>query len=148
MVELTNPNISFDIAAAAAAMGGNLTENMSKLTSAVSSLPVLLEKKRLIDMHTTIATALLDQIKTRKLDMFFELEEKIMAKHASPFGSDRSLIQILEDQDAGTPEDKLRLFLIYFLCSGNNITDAEVIKKALFFSTLFFVDKRKMLIFL
>jgi len=113
-------------AAAAAAMGGNLTENMSKLTSAVSSLPVLLEKKRLIDMHTTIATALLDQIKTRKLDMFFELEEKIMAKHASPFGSDRSLIQILEDQDAGTPEDKLRLFLIYFLCSGNNITDAEV----------------------
>ena len=59
MIELTNPTISFDVAAAAAAMGGNLTENMSKLTSAVSSLPVLLEKKRLIDMHTTIATALL-----------------------------------------------------------------------------------------
>ena len=28
-----------------------------------SSLPELLEKKRLIDMHTTIATALLDHIK-------------------------------------------------------------------------------------
>merc|ERR1712029_1319674 len=118
-------------AAAAAAMGGgggagSLTENMSKLTTAVSSLPALLEKKRLIDMHTNIATGLLDQIKTRKLDMFFELEEKVMAKHASPFGSDRSLIQILEDQDAGTPEDKLRLFLIYYLCSGSSITDAEV----------------------
>ena len=51
-----------------------------KLTSAVSSLPLLLEKKRLIDMHTSLATAILDQIKLRKLDLFFELEEKILSK--------------------------------------------------------------------
>ena len=30
-----------------------------------SSLPELLEKKRIIDMHTTIATALLEHIKVR-----------------------------------------------------------------------------------
>merc|ERR1712029_905165 len=84
-------------AAAAAAMGGgggagSLTENMSKLTSAVSSLPALLEKKRLIDMHTSLATAMLDQIKLRKLDVFFELEEKILSRQAL----DRSLMQIFE----------------------------------------------------
>lgn len=40
-----------------------LNDTTSKLTSAVSSLPELLEKKRLLDLHTNIATALLDQIK-------------------------------------------------------------------------------------
>ena len=33
-----------------------VSDNTAKLTSAVNSLPQLLEKKRLIDMHTTIAT--------------------------------------------------------------------------------------------
>ena len=33
-----------------------VTDNTAKITSAVQSLPQLLEKKRLIDMHTSIAT--------------------------------------------------------------------------------------------
>ncbi|CAF89652.1 unnamed protein product, partial [Tetraodon nigroviridis] len=40
-----------------------LSDNTAKLTSAVSSLPELLEKKRLIDLHTNVATAVLDHIK-------------------------------------------------------------------------------------
>jgi hypothetical protein len=40
-----------------------LADNTNKLTSAVSSLPELIEKKRLLDMHTNIATTLLEQIK-------------------------------------------------------------------------------------
>jgi len=38
----------------------------NKLTTAVSSLPELLEMKRQLDMHTNIATALLDIIKVNK----------------------------------------------------------------------------------
>lgn len=45
-----------------------------------SSLPELLQKKRYLDMHTTIATSLLDHIKSRKLDVYFELEEKLMSR--------------------------------------------------------------------
>lgn len=37
-----------------------ISNTTAKLTSAVSSLPQLLEKKRLLDMHTTIATGTLD----------------------------------------------------------------------------------------
>jgi hypothetical protein len=33
-----------------------VTDNTAKITSAVNSLPQLLERKRLIDMHTSIAT--------------------------------------------------------------------------------------------
>ena len=40
----------------------------------------------MIDMHMNIATAVLDQIKSRKLDMFFESEEQIMGKQVSGEG--------------------------------------------------------------
>lgn len=35
-----------------------VSDNTQRLTSAVNSLPQLMEKKRLIDMHTTIATGI------------------------------------------------------------------------------------------
>lgn len=89
-----------------------LSDNTAKLTSAVSSLPELLEKKRLIDMHTNIATALLEHIKERKLDVYFETEEKMMSKSVM----DKSLMDIISDPKAGTPEDKVRLFLIALIC--------------------------------
>lgn len=100
-----------------------VTDNTAKITSAVNSLPQLLEKKRLIDMHTTIATAVLNFIKQRKLDTFFELEEKIMSKASL----DKSLLEIIADGEIGTPEDKMRLFLIFYICSPG-ITDADVRK--------------------
>lgn len=117
-----------------------VSDNTAKLTSAVNSLPQLLEKKRLIDMHTTIATGMplvhgifrhsisiftvnsflvsstvgiLNAIKTRRLDTLFELEEKIMSKAAL----DRNLLELISDSDAGiTPDDKMRLFIIYYIC--------------------------------
>uniref|UniRef100_A0A4W4DZA5 Sec1 family domain containing 1 n=1 Tax=Electrophorus electricus TaxID=8005 RepID=A0A4W4DZA5_ELEEL len=88
-----------------------LSDNTAKLTSAVSSLPELLEKKRLIDLHTNVATAVLDHIKSRKLDVYFEYEEKLMSKSTL----DKSLLDIITDPDAGTPEDKMRLFLIFYI---------------------------------
>ncbi|XP_074640087.1 sec1 family domain-containing protein 1-like [Tubulanus polymorphus] len=98
-----------------------ISDNTAKLTSAVSSLPELLEKKRLIDMHTNIATALLDHIKMRKLDLYFEMEEKLMSKATL----DKSLIDIISDPEAGTPEDKLRLFIIALIC-GTQMTESEI----------------------
>uniref|UniRef100_A0A6Q2WZJ2 Sec1 family domain containing 1 n=1 Tax=Esox lucius TaxID=8010 RepID=A0A6Q2WZJ2_ESOLU len=89
----------------------SMSDNTAKLTSAVSSLPELLEKKRLIDLHTNVATAVLDHIKSRKLDVYFEYEEKLMSKSTL----DKSLLDIISDPDAGTPEDKMRLFLIFYI---------------------------------
>ncbi|KAM8920694.1 sec1 family domain-containing protein 1 [Pelodytes ibericus] len=106
-----------------------LSDNTAKLTSAVSSLPELLEKKRLIDLHTNVATAVLEHIKTRKLDVYFECEERLMSKSTL----DKSLLDIISDPDAGTPEDKMRLFLIYYITSTQvpSETDLEQYKKAL-----------------
>ncbi|XP_018409653.1 PREDICTED: sec1 family domain-containing protein 1 [Nanorana parkeri] len=106
-----------------------LSDNTAKLTSAVSSLPELLEKKRLIDLHTNVATAVLEHIKARKLDIYFEYEEKLMSKSSL----DKSLLDIISDPDAGTPEDKMRLFLIYYITSAQppSETDVDQYKKAL-----------------
>lgn len=93
----------------------------ARLTNAVNSLPQLMEKKRLIDMHTKIATAILNCIKARRLDSFFELEEKIMSKQTL----DKPLLDLLKDPEFGTSEDKLRLFIIFYICS-QNIPDLEI----------------------
>lgn len=98
-----------------------LSDNTAKLTSAVSSLPELLEMKRLIDMHTNVATAVLEQIKARKLDLYFETEEKLMSKALL----DKPIMDIISDPDAGTPEDKLRLFIISVIC-GQQMSDCEI----------------------
>lgn len=91
-----------------------VSDNTAKITSAVNSLPQLLEKKRLIDMHTSLATSLLNAIKSRKLDTFFELEEKIMSKSQA---LDKTIYDLISDPETGTPEDKTRLFIIYFICT-------------------------------
>ncbi|KAJ8895813.1 hypothetical protein PR048_001151 [Dryococelus australis] len=97
-----------------------VTDNTAKLTSAVNSLPQLLEKKRLIDMHTTIATGILNTIKNRRLDTLFEFEEKVMSKATL----DRSLVDLLTDPESGNPDDKMRLFIIYYICS-HSMTEAD-----------------------
>eukprot|EP00126_Sphaerothecum_destruens_P009719 Sdes_comp20567_c0_seq1m15439 len=91
-----------------------VSENTKLLTSAVSSLPELTEKKLILDKHTTIATNLLDQIKERQLDTFFDLEERILNKQ-SPSSYEKSVLAMLEDPLAGTPQDKLRLYIMYFM---------------------------------
>lgn len=58
-----------DYAADAAGGGG-----IDALTRAAQLVPELTERKRLLDQHTGICTALLDQIKSRELDNFFSLE--------------------------------------------------------------------------
>ncbi|CAG14692.1 unnamed protein product, partial [Tetraodon nigroviridis] len=50
---------------------------------------------------------------SRKLDVYFEYEEKLMSKSTL----DKSLLDIISDPDAGTAEDKMRLFLIYYITS-------------------------------
>lgn len=102
-----------------------LSDTTAKLNSAVSSLPELLEKKKYIDMHTTIATSILDQIKERKLDIFFELEEKILSKSLL----DKSTLDLILDPLSGSLEDKMRLFLINYLCDNGQVFTPEDIKR-------------------
>lgn len=91
----------------------NDVNTANKLAAAISSIPELTKKKRMIDLHTNIATALLDQIKDRGLDGYFQVEEELLTR-PSTFDVER-VLALLRDV-RGTPTDKLRVFLIYYMC--------------------------------
>ena len=73
----------------------------------------LTKKKRTIDLHNNIATALLDQINDRGLDGHFQVEEEVLAR---PGNFDLERILALIRDVRGSPSDKLCLFLIHYLC--------------------------------
>ena len=91
------------------------------LQVAIKKLPELRERKTTLDMHTNIATALLKSIGDRKLDSFFEIEENIKQQ------SKVQLLVLLNDESRGKePLDKLRLFIIWFLSTEQEISRAEM----------------------
>jgi len=97
-----------------------------ELGSFVNAIPMLREKKRIIDVHTNIATALLNEIKARELDTYFQYEEDMINKtHLEK----KDILSVLTDSKRGTSDDKLRLFLIYYLT--NDIPDIETFESAL-----------------
>lgn len=99
------------------------TLRTAEIKEIIAQIPELQEKKRILDMHTTISLELLDHINKRCLDKFFQLEESIMLKPSSQHRSD--VISLLSD-DKGTPIDKLRLFLIYFMAQKKQLEKTEL----------------------
>jgi len=57
-----------------------VVERTRDLGTLITALPELQEKKRLLDMHTNISLALLEEINARSLDTFVSLEDALLTK--------------------------------------------------------------------
>ena len=91
------------------------------LKAAITLLPELRERKATLDMHMNIATALLKGIKDRQLDNFFQIEENITKQTKA------QILELLNDEGKGKePLDKLRLFIIWFLSTEQDVSRAEM----------------------
>ena len=91
------------------------------LKAAITLLPELRERKNTLDMHMNIASALLQGIKDRQLDNYFQLEETINKQ------SKAQMLELLNDSDKGNdPLDKLRIFVIWFLSTEQEVTRADM----------------------
>ena len=93
--------------------------NSDHLRSAVSALPELNARKRVLDIHMQLASALLDKIKKRNLDAFVALEESISKQNIA------SIVEVLSSPTRGTPEDKIRLAILFLLSQIDEVTDAH-----------------------
>lgn len=86
------------------------------LASAISALPEMTEKKRSLDMHTNIATALMDAIKSRQLDKFYCVEDEFGSQSLSTAIS--QLEELLKDPH-GTCVDKTRAAMVLYLSKSS-----------------------------
>ncbi|KAI1499896.1 sec1 protein [Biscogniauxia marginata] len=90
------------------------------LKAAITLLPELRERKAVLDMHMNILAALLTGIKNRQLDNYFQTEEDVMKQTKS------QILEIIKDEAKGTdPLDKLRLFIIWFLSTEQDVSRAD-----------------------
>ncbi|KAI0151447.1 Sec1 family protein [Pestalotiopsis sp. NC0098] len=90
------------------------------LKAAITLLPELRERKAVLDMHMNILAALLSGIKNRQLDTYFQMEEEVMKQTKA------QVLEAIKDEARGQePLDKLRLFIIWFLSTEQEVSRAE-----------------------
>lgn len=66
-----------------------------------------------------ILAAVLGEIQNRQLDNYFQLEENV-AKQTKA-----QMLELIKTSDKGQPTDKLRLFIIWFLSTEQDVSRQE-----------------------
>lgn len=90
------------------------------LKAVIGELPEMQERKATLDMHMNILTAIFNGIKNRQVDNFFQIEEEAMKQTKD------QIMEVIKGSDRGSdPTDKLRLFIIWFLSTEQELSRAD-----------------------
>jgi sec1 family domain-containing protein 1 len=102
------------------------------LATAVDSLPALLDRKKQLEMHTSILQAVMNQVAARDVPQFFEVETSL-ATGTYRNDADRAkadVLQLTADPTKGNLEDKLRLVVVYILTTNAKKADVDEVTAA------------------
>ena len=109
-----------------------LASGASDLATAVDSLPALLERKKQLEVHTSILQAVMNEVAARDVPQFYELESSLAT---GSYRSDlpkakKEVLALVNDPSKGNADDKLRLIIVYALSTGAKTTDLDEVAAA------------------
>ncbi|KAL7548286.1 hypothetical protein ACHAWF_011575 [Thalassiosira exigua] len=117
--------------AATSAGGGG---DSSELATAVESLPALLERKKKLEVHTSILQAAMSEVAAREVPTFYELEISLATStyKNDPSGAKRDVMELACDPAKGNVDDKVRLVIVYALSNGvGSSSDIDEVAQAM-----------------
>ena len=103
------------------------------LASAVDSLPALLERKRGLEVHTSILQAVMNAVAARDVPAFYELETALAAGNYKndAASAKNKVLKLVQDAGKGNLSDKVRLALCFGLATAAPAADWLAVRTAL-----------------
>ena len=139
-VELQDVTAKTDSIRSKAAGGGGqetipdpLASSTTDLATAVDSLPALLDRKKQLEIHTSILQAVMNQVAARDVPQFYELETSMAtgSYKNDPSRAKAEVLKLAADPSKGNVGDKLRLIVVYVLATNAKTSDVEEVTAAL-----------------
>lgn len=109
-----------------------LSSGASDLKSAVDSLPALLDRKKKLEVHTSILQSVMNEVAARDVPQFYELESSLAT---GSFRNDlanakKEVMALVKDESKGFVEDKIRLIMVYALATAAKTADMDELMEA------------------
>lgn len=103
------------------------------LASAVDSLPALLDRKKQLEVHTSILQAVMNEVASRDVPQFYELESSLAtgSYKNNLDGAKKDVLALAGDPAKGSVEDKIRLVLVYCLATAAKTADLDEVTQAM-----------------
>ena len=103
------------------------------LANAVDSLPALLDRKKQLEVHTSILQAVMSEVASRAVPQFYELESGMST---GTYKSDlakakKDVLELVTDPSKGNVQDKVRLVLVYALATACKSADLDDVAYAM-----------------
>ena len=120
-------NKAGDTATAATADSMAAGGGASDLATAVDSLPALLDRKKQFEVHTSILQAVMNEVATRDVPQFFELENSMATGtfKNDPGKAKSQVLELVTDPAKGSMKDKVRLVMVYSLATTAKSYDID-----------------------
>ena len=109
-----------------------LASSATDLATAVDSLPALLDRKKQLEMHTSILQAVMNQVAARDIPQFFELESSLAtgSYKTDTARAKSDVLALAADPSKGTVADTIRLLVVYILATNAKSSDVDEVTSA------------------
>lgn len=110
-----------------------LSSGANELATAVESLPALLNRKKQLEIHTSILQAVMNEVAARDVPQFYELESALAtgSYKTDPAKAKQKVLAFVGDAEKGNVEDKIRLIMVYALTTAAKTAELDEVGTSL-----------------